>query len=206
MLAASLVPAAVKLGTSLYQMYEGSQLGKAQQPQYQISEGMQNALKNSQMLAAQRELPGQSIMEDQLRGSTAGAINAINQMGGGGAGMGAALQAYGNEQQGLQNIALQGAQRYDQNQQQLMNMQQQIGTMQDKQWNLNEYLPWQDKMTQASDMKGAGISNLFGATTDSAQAITDWETGNQVDANNKKFTGMLEQMMGILNEINTKKK
>ena len=176
-------------------MYQGAKLGEAEQPKYEISEGMKNALYGAESPAAERELPGEGIMRDQLRGSTSSAINAIKQTGNGLGKLGAINGAYQNEQQGIQNIALKGAQRHDLNQKQLMDMQLRMGTMQDKQWNLNEYKPWQDQMAQASDMKGAGIANLFGAATDTSQAVADEEAGAVQKVVGKEIMAMLEKIL-----------
>lgn len=162
MLAASLIPAAVQLGTSLYQMYQGNKLGKTARPDSVTPQAATQALNNAKMMASMTELPGQSRIEDKLAGDTASATDAIKQMGGGASGMGAIVDAYANENKQKSALEVEAANLWNANQGALRGQLGNIAGYQDAatQRAINEY---NTTMGESSDLKGAAISNLFGA-------------------------------------------
>lgn len=188
------VGSAVQLGTSLYQMYQGNKLGKTEQPKFEIPESVQKALKNSQMLASQKELAGQSRIEDKLRGNTAQTMSAVNRMGGGAAGMGAALQAYGNEQNQLSDIAIQADQNWANRQTQYQNALNAMGSWEDKknQWETRD--PFTATMENAANLKNSGVQNLFGAVTSAAQT---YEGGNNIDSYETEAEKQRKRLAGL---------
>ena len=170
---ASLIPAALQLGTSLWQLSEAGQLKNQARPKYEIPQAMEDAYNKSKILAAQRKLPGQDLIEGQLRNNTASAINSINQMGGGAAGMGAALQAFGNENNALTNLNIDAAKRYDTNQNNLIGLSQKFAEYQDRVWDMNKYQPYMKDMIDAENMTNAALGNMGNSANSAGSGIDD---------------------------------
>jgi len=172
--AAMALPSLVKGATSLYQMYQGNKLGKTKEEKYEIPESAKAALSSAQSQAAMKQLPGQGLMEDKLRRSTASGTNAVQQMGGGSAGMGAMVDMLANEQNKQSDLDIQAANMYQANQGMLRN---QLGNMAgyERQQNQRDLDVYDQTMSESSDLKGAAMSNAFGAVKGGADSYFNYK-------------------------------
>ena len=158
------IGAGVQGATALWQLAKSAQLAKTPRPKYEIPEAAKAALANAQLMASQRELPGQSIMEQKIAGSTANAIGQMKQAADSPAailgGIGKLAQ---NEQGALGDLAYKAANYYANNQAQLRAQLGNMGQYQANQWQWDKQMPYQKDMAASSAMLGAGLQNLYGA-------------------------------------------
>ena len=163
------VEGTVKGITGLVQASRGSkQLNTllANRPQYNISQGYQDAFKTYQALA-NSNLPGYDIMKGQIDESGArtmqnlerGAMSS-NQL------MSGTLSSQDKELEAIRNLGLMSAQWKGQQQQNFAEEQNKMGGLQDQAWDYNVNQPWAMKANMASEQKQAGWQNFFGGLSD----------------------------------------
>lgn len=163
MLAAMLAPLVLQAGTGVYQMIKGNQMGKTKTPDFIIPEEQKQSLGIAKSLSSQRELSGQSIIEDKMRGSTASGVNALKQVGVGSNTMGAMVDLFTNEQSGLRDLGIQAEENWSRNQGNLMGALQSMAGWQNKKNEWETYDPYREKMIASSMMKEGGFQNLMGS-------------------------------------------
>lgn len=120
-----------------------------------------DAYKTYQKLAGS-EMPGYGAMQDQIGQATAKATSTAEQ----GAMsssqfMNAALGSQEKELDAIRNLGIMNQQWQSQQQQNLAGAQNQMGGLQDTQWQQNVNEPWNMKMNMASENRQAGMQNLF---------------------------------------------
>lgn len=133
----------------------------ANRPKYDISKGYLDAYKTYQKLAGS-EMPGYGQMQDQIGQATAKATTTAEQ----GAMsssqfMNAALGSQEKELDAIKNLGMMSAQWRGQQQQNMAQAQNQMGGLQDTQWQQNVNEPWNMRMNMASENRQAGMQNLF---------------------------------------------
>lgn len=152
----------IKGGVGLAQTLRGSKLAKsAIRPKYNIPSSVNEYLSNARANSV-RGLPGQDLMEQKLGASTASGIRQAEQ----GASSSAALMAAiaglkGSEQSGLTDIGIQSAGYRDANQQRLQEALLKYGDYQDKEFEMNQQKPFEDKAAAAQALKGSGLQNIM---------------------------------------------
>lgn len=148
----------------------GRTLKKAQsffeQNKYEIPETAQAALESAERQASSLRLPGQDIMEQQVRTSTAGSVAAAREAGTSSSDILAMLAGtYGAEQERMQGIGLSAAQNYAANQQRLQGALNTMAGYEDQKWQMNVLYPYQQMLGQAEAYGTRGnqqISSGFG--------------------------------------------
>lgn len=167
----SMLPGAFQIGLGAYQMYQGYKMRKEadamrKDAMFKIPASATESLDRARSRASQTKMPGQEMMEKQIAGDGANYMANVNQFAGSGT---QAIAGAGRNQvmqnDALRKLAVQSAQ-YNANEQR--NLQSQLGQMaslQQKEWEINKYKPWQDTLKQASAMKGSGIQNMYGGLT-----------------------------------------
>ena len=138
----------------------------ANRPQYNISQGYQDAFKTYQSLA-NSNLPGYDIMKGQIDQSSArtntslerGAMSSNQYMSG-------ALNSQDKELEAIKNLGLMSAQWKGQQQQNLAQAQNTMGGLQDQQWQQNVLDPYNMKLNMANEKRQAGSQNLMGGLSD----------------------------------------
>lgn len=159
----SLLLSGAKAGFGAIQAHRGNKLAKqAIRPTYNIPSAENNYLANAQAMAQNSRLPGQSAIEENIGGSTAGAIRAGQESGDPVAQMALLAGVNANQNQALTNVGVQGAQMQQQNKMNLQGALQNYAGYQDKAFDINSMQQFQDKTKAASALKGAGIQNLWG--------------------------------------------
>jgi hypothetical protein len=153
---------ALQLINSIQQLKASSDIAKNNtRPNYEIPEAVTESLNLSRRNASMTELPNQSTMEARMGSTTSGAV---------GQGLkGADSQAnlldfigkqFSNQQEGMQNIGMQAAQQWNNNQVALKGDLNNYGAYQEKQWNLNKYEPYQVAAAKAAALQKAGTEGL----------------------------------------------
>jgi hypothetical protein len=159
-------------------------------PQYQISQGYQDAFKTYQSMA-NSQLPGYDIMKGQIDQSGArtqanlerGAMSS-NQL------MSGALSSQDKELDAIKNLGLMSAQYRQQQQQNLAGAQQMMGGQQDKAFDYNVNQPWEIRANMAAGKAGVGQQNLFSGLQDIGSSLQNFAGTN---AYMKVFQGMQGQ-------------
>jgi hypothetical protein len=161
----------------------------ANRPQYNISQGYLDAFKTYQSMA-NSELPGYDIMKGQIDQSGArtmqnlerGAMSS-NQL------MSGALSSQDKELDAYKNLGLMSAQYRQKMQEQLAGAQNQMGQLQDTQWQQNVNEPYNMRLNMANEQKQAGMQNMFGGAQDIGNSIMNY-------AGTSAYQKMLQAMQG----------
>jgi hypothetical protein len=131
-----------------------------------------------------QNMPGMSMMQNQLGQATSQGLGAMEKMGSGAEAFGGLAQLYGNQMQQGQNIALNNAEYKDRNQQQYMGALEGLGNWQQQAWQWNEadpYLQAQQKAAQLEMMgrqgQWEGMKNKMGSWAESFKGM-----GSALDA------------------------
>jgi len=131
-------------------------------PTYTIPEAYQKALGIYGNLAAS-EMPGQQYYENRIGESTARTVsNAERGAISSNVFQGAVSNAQDKELQAIQGLAKMGAEYRTTQMQNYGQALNQYGQLQDKQWEVNQFQPWEIKTNMANEKKMAGVQNLWG--------------------------------------------
>lgn len=135
--------------------------------------GIQGTLGYYQSLANRNQLPGQNIMEQNMQGGTANALNRVREFGGSSQGaLGAITNLYGQQQQGMRDIGMGAAQYQAQNQQNLAGYMGTVGGQRAGVYNrmgeaglagAQVNAQGQQMLTQAQQSAAGDVSNYYGA-------------------------------------------
>lgn len=152
-------------------------------PQYTIPSELENMLSMYQQRANAQELPGQSLMENKLGAQTAFGQRAAEKYAGtAGQALGAVTGLYGQQMNAVRDLGIKFADFKAQRQNELGRAQQIMAEAQDKQWEINQWLPAQYKYNELQSQKQAGASNLWGGLQDMAGAGMNF-MGGQMQMN-----------------------
>ena len=143
-------------------------------PKYNISQGYLDAYKTYQGLANQ-QMPGYDLMLGQLGQSTAktqvaaerGAMGS-NQY------LDALLKSQDKEMEAIRNLGIASAQWRTQQRQNLAGAQNQMGQLQDTQFQVNQLDPWGIKTNMAAEKRLVGNQNLWGGLQGMASTASDY--------------------------------
>lgn len=157
------IPSLFKMGTGIAQGIQARKLGKTPRPEYEIPGAATSALDVSKRLAASRELPGQSIMEDKLRTSTASGVEGIKKYTDSpAAAMDYITKLYGGEMGAKNELDIAAAQNYQSNQIGLQGALGDYAKYEDKAFDYNKDAPYQAAMNAAAMLKEGSLQNIFG--------------------------------------------
>lgn len=131
---------------------------------YEIPSGVKSMMGLLQSAASQRELPGADITRQRMGATTAQGVEAAQRTARSPSDVLAALQGiYGKQMESEQNLSVAGAQQYYQNQMQLAQGLQTLGSYQTQKWQFNELYPYIQRMSAAGQSDAAGGANISGA-------------------------------------------
>ena len=146
-------------------IYGGIQRQKAEREfkkhPYEIPGSVSKMLDVVRGVASQRKLPGQEFAEQQIGATTAQGVEAATRVGRSASdALGALEGLYGRQMQQQQNLALAGAQNWQENQMRYANTLERMGAYEDQKWQYNHLYPYMQKMTAAGEMQMAGNQNI----------------------------------------------
>lgn len=128
---------------------------------YTIPQGATTAVSMAGKQAQGTRLPGQDVMEENLRSNTAQSISQArraatspSQV------LASTIQAYNAQQQAQQNLDLQAAQNYQQRQDIYRNAVMSLAPYQERAWTQNVLAPIQAKLNAASMQSQTGMQNM----------------------------------------------
>jgi hypothetical protein len=183
------IVAAAKGVSDLYTSYSTSN----DQPEYTIPKAAQDSLNTAKYIASMKELPGQSLMEDQLRSNTAQGLKAIQQTTPNSSStLGALAQLYANQQKGVNSLNIAGAQNYVNNQKYLAGQEQNYAKWEEQKANWDIYQPYIQEMKTKSDFEKSGWANIMNSLNNVAS----------YKENEKMWGDYLKSFNGSLSSIN----
>jgi len=166
---------------------------EANRPTYTRPEEVDEAGRIVRLRASNPFLPGQNLMEQNVRGATADTVNNIQDMGG----VSDLYMAQRNQNAAMNDIGIQSAANNMKNEMTLLNQLTTEADYADKEFDYNVNIPYQEKRQDALSRIGAGMQNLFGGLNTIASGATGfmgmqgkegWNTAppsadGQIDAN-----------------------
>lgn len=146
----------------------------ANRPTYTIPEAYGRALSVYSNLASS-QMPGQQYYEDKIGESTARAVSAAekgaissNVL------QGAVSNIQDKELQAIQDLARMGAEYKTTQMQNYGQALNQYGALQEKQWEVNQFQPWEIKANMAAEKRSVGMQNMFGGVSDMGQTAMNF--------------------------------
>ena len=132
----------------------------ANRPTYEIGEGYTEALDLYKQRAAQRQMPGQDLMEENIQQASARARSAAERGSISSATYGAqASDIYSRELEAIQDLGIQAAKFQWENQGQLAQGYEMMGAQQEKAQDWNKLGAWATRMNQLESQMGARTQN-----------------------------------------------
>ncbi len=190
MLLSAGIMAAINLGKAAHQSHQANKLAKTPRPAYNIPTEATGALNNAKFQASQRQLPGITQMQEKLDTNAAGAISNIKDVSSNGADLGSNIASVYRSNVGGQNqLALAGAQNYNNNQAALRGQQNQYAGYQDKAFDINNFQPYANNMAASSALREGAFRNLSAAGSDIATGIGGASNMNYWDKKLSELNG-----------------
>lgn len=178
------------LAMGAYQAIKGYQLGNQERPEYEIPDSVKQMLGMAKTQASQVGLPGQSVIEQNISGTTARGANILERSTQGSQLLGGITDLVTGEQQQLANIGIAGEQQNIANQQNLQKALNTYAQYEDKAYEINELQPYLQAVQQAQALTSAGIQNIVGGISGGLGA------GMQTQMNND-YLNLLRGMYGV---------
>lgn len=155
-------PALLSAGVGLAQTIKGLSMDEGERPEFDIPDSAQEALANARYQASQTKLPGVDTTRDILREDAANAIfNATRAA----TSPGQILSAVSGVNEALNksemNLAVQGAQRYDQNQGMLRGELNKMAGWEQMDWIQDEWNPYMQNLQRKQSLLSGGLNNIM---------------------------------------------
>ncbi len=170
MAVAALIPAAISLITSLSQNAKANKLaGQGDRPNYEIPQGMLDALDISKNMALQTGLPRQDLIEEKLDESGANTLAGIKEAATSPWDIIKGSQRIGEVQsEKIKDLGIAGAEFGRQSKQDYSSLLQGLSQLQEKQFMYNEFQPYVNKMNTIRNLREAGNQNLYSGASNAA--------------------------------------
>lgn len=163
-------------------------------PIMETSQSDQDALSLAKDLASRDKLAGQDLMEGNLRQTSANNVDALMSMGSSSSSiMARSGRVYNEESRGVNKLNIQAAKQKFQAEGELVDQYRTSGKIDDKNWNYNERLPYQEAMAAASALENASILNnqamIDGKSAATSAYWSSWGSQNTEGYNNQYNQG-----------------
>ena len=166
----SAIPSTYKLVQGLNQQQQATQgLAGLERPEYEIPEEQLRSLSLAQMRYGDSFMPGQGVYTDRIEQQAANAFSQSSEAGNPFAAI-TNIQAQSSSQ--LQDMQIRAMQMQMQNEQVYRQALSQMSGFKEKEFQFNEFAPYQDKYREYRDMLGAGKKNTYGALDSMAGMAT----------------------------------
>lgn len=167
---ASLVPAAIKLGTSLSQGIRANKMeDQYSRPVYEIPQGMLDAVDIYKNLALQGGLPRQDLIEDKISESGANALAGLKEASTSPWDVIRGSQRIGETQaEKIKDLGIAGGQFATQAKQDYSGILQGLSQLQERQFMYNEMQPYVNSMDAIRRLREVGLWNMYSGTSDAS--------------------------------------
>ena len=167
---------------------------------YQIPESAKSQLALAERSAAGLRLPGQDIMEENIRTSTAqGVQDAKEAAMSGGDVLGMLSQVYSGQQNQFKQLGLEAAQNYQQRQQYLGSVLGQMAGYEQQKWKYNSLYPYQQMLGQAQDYGNMGAQQITSGIGTLGSAASTFMQGQSA----QEQLGIMKKYYGVGNGSTT---
>lgn len=215
---AMMLPAVYQMGAGIYQGIKENELGKTKDPGYQIPDSAKKSLGTMEGLASQRELAGQSLIEDKMQSTTASGVNALNESGVDSATLGAMVDLFTNEQYGMRDLGIAAENAWMANKNKLAGALTDYSVFEDKKFDIEKRKPYEEAMRASTMLKEGSMQNLMGGMTGMVGTGMDIQAMNkneelmnflygqnpsttvQSSLNGNNFTNLVSTLQSILNK------
>jgi hypothetical protein len=200
------IPALISAGVGIWQTLKANKLAKEERPDYQIPQSEKDALSIAQQLATQRELPGQDIMEQNIRSGTASGISRMTEVADSPAMLlGNIANMVGKENQSMNELGIAAANYYTQNQRNLQSSLQRMGQQELSKWQYDEMKPYEEAMHAAATMREGGLQNIVGGVKGAVAGVMSANQNAQIAEQNKEYMGILKDYYKSLGGVDVNK-
>lgn len=172
---ASLVPAAIKLGTSLSQGIRANKMeDQYSRPDYEIPQGMLDAVDIYKNLALQGGLPRQDLIEDKISESGANALAGLKEAATSPWDVIRGSQRIGETQaEKIKDLGIAGGQFATQAKQDYSGILQGLSQLQERQFMYNEMQPYVNSMDAIRRLREGGLWNMYSGTSDASGVMAN---------------------------------
>jgi len=132
-----------------------------EQNKYKIPESAIASLGSAERQASSARLPLEDLRRQQISEATATGLGAAQQAGTSASDvLGVLSGLYGSQQRAEQGLALQGAERFDANQQMLRSELGRMSELENQRWQYNVLYPYQQKLATAGQLQERGAQGI----------------------------------------------
>lgn len=190
-IASTALPAIISLAKANAQRKQIKELGNIERPKFEIPEAVLEQVNQARYLGSMRELPGQNLMEAKLGQNTAKGIAQMQNAAANSADLASNIaRLYGAQNEGIQNIGLKAGQNWLAQQGQLSNALGALSQWQNKQFEFDKVMPYDDATAGVSALKEASYRNFLNAAKDVSALGTAtsnyFQTKNVMEEQRKK--------------------
>jgi len=150
-------------------------------PQMEVPESVNEMVRLYREQAGMQRLPGQDIIEGNIRGATATGIEAAKDLSGGAGGLGAVTQMIAGQQDRFSDLGINLAEMVERNKGRLAGALGQKGEFEQRAWDWNKAMPWQRRYGEAygegQAREGAGVQNIWSGITRAGSSVSDMLIG-----------------------------
>jgi hypothetical protein len=155
------IPALLQGGIGIAQGIKGfSDASNLDRPEYDIPESAEEALGTQRAWASQTRMPGQTIAEENIRQNQADVMAAMRDMGGSPAGLSSLNEG---TSEALESLGARSSMWQTQQKDMLLRQLGQMAGYEDKKWNWDERMRFEENAAEASALIGSGMQNVMGA-------------------------------------------
>lgn len=178
-MAVSIIAAALAAGTAIYGAVQKDKAAKAARnnvrPQYEIPQTEYDNLNLLENNAGHgmSDMSKQYLLNNADRGLAA-SIGAIQRSGGNSNAMSGLYDNYFNN---VGSIAVQDDKRKYENMMNLIQQRQRMGNAKDKEWQINDYAPWQDRAAAYAQQQAAGQQTMMSGINSFGGAMGNFASG-----------------------------
>lgn len=164
---------------------------------YEIPESAKASLANAERQASGVRLPAEDLRRAQMGQATAqGVGTAQGAATSSGDVLGVLSSLYGQQMVGEQNLGIEGAQRFDQNQTQLRGELGRMAELETEKWQYNSLYPYQQMLGQAEAYQSRGNEGIGMGANALTQTAGDYTQMQAANDQNREFM----RQMGLLND------
>jgi len=171
-------------------------------PTMEVPESVDKMISMYGDMATRTRLPGQDLIEGNIRSSTVTGMDRIQEMQSGAGGLGAVAEMVAREQDQFSNLGISGAQLQRQAETMQAGAVGQRAGWEQKAWEWNKAQPWSQKYAEAYGeghaMEAAGVQNMWSAATGLGNTISDTFTGMAAGQQQKEQAESLNYLISQL--------
>lgn len=170
----SAIPAVLQMGIGGAQLMKGNRMNPVR-PDFNIPESSRSALSNAEYMASQTELPGAEAIKSNIQESGANAVEqAARYASNPNAVLGMVNRVQENQNDQFQQLGIQGANFFANNQNQLRSQQNNMAQLELTRDTWDKYNPYMEEILRKQALIGSGLENIMGASKSASTLGTNF--------------------------------